>query len=437
MLQLIRQRRAAGLQSRLTPVHDLDRSVVSPGEIAAWQLERLNGLWSKIIQNVPYYRQLHRQDQVPAEFSSLAAFQAAVPLTLREHLRDDLAKRVDATRPADEYRATGGSTAEPVRIPCWSSEAGVAGDAVWLARSWIGISSADRLFLLWGHSHLFGTGMEGAVRKYKRRLFDWLLGYYRWSAYDMSVKALRAAADRMLRFRPAYFLGYSVALHRFAEANADRAPELRRLKLKAVIPTAEGFPSETSRAAIQKLFGSPVRMEYGAVETGVLAHETAEGCYRTLWQNYLVEAVPNPATPDRFDVVVTSLYPRCLPLVRYHLGDQIAVAHPELPVLNFQSVAGRCNDSLTLSSGRIIHSEAFAHIVRDFTGICGYQVIFGPDDALSLHLQTEKDLAPEYRKRILQRLTKLDQTLSNTVLRDVRQLQHSIAGKTPTIIRRR
>ena len=42
------------------------------------------------------------------------------------------------------------------------TEARVAELDHWLGRSRLGIEPADRLFLLWGHAHLFGSGLNGA-----------------------------------------------------------------------------------------------------------------------------------------------------------------------------------------------------------------------------------------------------------------------------------
>jgi phenylacetate-coenzyme A ligase PaaK-like adenylate-forming protein len=434
MLALVRHLRASRIQTALQSYRATAQEI-PPHGIANWQLERLNCNWQQVIRHVPHYRDLVDQARLPTRFASLEEYRALTPITVREDLQGDLLSRTDDSRSPEDYRSTGGSTGQPVRIPCWRSEATVAGTAAWFARSWINIQPADPLFLLWGHSHLFGRGIRGTIRRLRRQLSDVVLGYCRWSAYDISRPAMRRAADRMLKVRPAYVVGYSVALDRFAEANQDRSDDLQQLRLKAVIGTAEAFPRDSSRDALKRLFACPILMEYGAVETGVLAHEVAENDYRTLWQNYLIEAVENPSTPNRSDLLVTSLFPRCLPLVRYRLGDQIPSDEGEFPILSFRRIEGRCNDHVRLPSGRMVHSEAFAHIVRDFALVQGYQIVQRQDDSLELRLQTAAPLEAAQRDQIRQKLGKLDALLLNVKLCEVNDLEHSVAGKTPTVVR--
>jgi len=432
-MKLLRKIRATTVLRRVLHAEALAARLGSESSVAAWQLDRLNEVWTRIVQNVPWYRDQWSRRNLPERFESLDEFASTVPITTRAQLRNRLDQRIDPTRPPEAFRATGGSTAEPLRFPCWTSEAQTAATAAWQARSWLGISPADRLFLLWGHSHLFGTGWRGSVRRAERRFRDLLLGYCRWSAYDLEPSSLRRAAQRLCEFRPDYVVGYSAALDRFAEANLGASDRLRTLNLKAVIATAEAFPSADSRDRIRDLFGCPVLMEYGAVETGVLAHEITESCYRTLWQNYLLECDRSGAD-GRADLLVTSLFPRCLPLVRYRIGDQIEATDDCRTLLWFRRVLGRCNDAITLGTGRVIHSEAIAHIVRDFPQIMAYQLAQFADGRVELRLRTAEEPSPQLQSAIRNRLRLLDAALGETELRRVAKLEQSVAGKTPTVL---
>ena len=74
---------------------------------------------------------------------------------------------------------------------------------------------------------------------------------------------------------------------------------------------------------------------------------------------------------------VTSLYPRCFPLIRYELGDEIELEPGEegLGVARFQSVKGRCNDTVALADGTILHSTTFSQAVRACPEISYFQVV--------------------------------------------------------------
>jgi phenylacetate-CoA ligase len=419
---------------RLSPFNLQDRMAYRNSEIIAEQLRRLNVSWQHCCENVPLIRGLRETGKVPASFESLQHFQQSLPISTKEDWVNRLPEMIDPTQSADQTRATGGSTAKPVKFPVCQAECRRTGAAAWLGRSWVGVSPRDRLFLLWGHSHLFGTGVRGWLNRQRRLISDSIIGYHRFSAYDLSDSALRIAADQLLKFRPDWCLGYSVAWDRFATANADRMNELQSLKLKLIVATAEGFPHADSRHRLEKLFGCPVLMEYGTVETGVLAHETKPGHFRVLWQNHLLESIAS-ADQGRHDIVVTSLYPRCVPLIRYRIGDQFRETNASESVLEFSSIAGRCNDFLELPGGKRLHSELIAHVVRDLPGIRGYQAVQQEKAPVQLHLLSVDDLSNETKEIIRSRLAKLDVSLGKIQIQRVAKLQQSVSGKTPTIAR--
>lgn len=407
----------------------------SEPERLAWQLQQLNQTWQRSLERVPFYRELQRQENLPSRFESLAHFAESVPPVDKRTLQERGAELVDPARPPDFVRMTGGSTAEPVQIPAWSSELGATAPDQWLGRSWYGIRPDSKLFMLWGHSHLLGTGLRGWLNGRRRAVSDRLLGYQRFSAYDLRPEAMRRAAEALLRFRPDYVIGYSVALDAFARVVSDRRPALRALGLKAVVATAESFPSEQSPALLEDCFGCPVAMEYGAVETGLVAHTHPEGGFRVFWRSYLVELAGAATTgPLR----LTALYPRCVPLFRYDIGDEAEIDAADLGsvgLTRLRRVLGRCNDFVRLDDGTQVHSEAFSHAVRPSACVRAYQVV-SEGGRLRLAFTAASELPESEETAIRGRLGRIHDALAGIPLERVEQLEQTIAGKTPMILRR-
>ena len=399
------------------------------------QLDLLNREWERVGREVPYYAGQVASGRLPRSFGSLREFAESVPLVGRPEVREHGTAMTSAGPNADFFRMTGGSTSEPVQLPAWSSEQDHTRPDMWLGRSWFGIDPSSRLFLLWGHSHLLGTGIAGQLRALKVAASDRLLGYLRFSAYDLRREKLREAASAILAHRPAYMIGYSVALDLYARANEDRGAELRTLRLRAVVGTAESFPSPDSVRRLEDLFGCPVTMEYGAVETGLMAHGHPEGGHRAFWRSYLLEAVEGP--PGK-RIVVTSLYPRKFPLVRYDMGDEVDAGEPlgtGEGLAKFSRIVGRCNDAVILPDGAVIHSEVFTHAVRPCRDIAAYQVVQSGED-LRIHYLSSVPLSPEIEEGIRARLVKVHPWLAMVSLDRVPSLERSIAGKTPMVVRR-
>jgi phenylacetate-CoA ligase len=310
---------------------------------------------------------------------------------------------------------------------------------MWLGRSWYGVTPSSRLFLLWGHSHLLGRGFVGWLNGWKRRWKDFLSGYRRVSAYDLQPSALREAARRLIRFKPNYIIGYAVALDLFCRANQDLRDQLRQIQAKVVVGAAEAFPSPESESLLRDLFGCPVAMEYGSVETGLIAHSLPEGGYQVFWRTYFVEADPGPDGRVGHQVRVTSLYPRCVPLIRYDMGDEIEVDNSTnetlLGVDHFRRVIGRCNDYVETDDGAIIHSEAFTHAVRSCAAIAGYQVVQTGSE-IRIDYTAPEPLSDAQADEIVYRLCKVRSELSRTKLNRVNRLAQTAAGKTRMVIRR-
>ena len=402
----------------------------------AIQLTRLNQEWTRTLGSSPYFARLRSDRNLPYRFESLEQFVEQVPPTTRADVQANRAEIQCRGAKPDYFRTTGGSTAQPLQLPAWNSEVDQTGPDMWLGRSWYGITPESSVFLLWGHSHLLGTGIAGWYRARVRKLNDRLLGYTRFSAYDLRPDRLRLAADLLQRQRPDYVIGYSVALDLFAQVNQDRACRLRAAGVKVVVATSESFPSDESAARLQALFGCPVAMEYGAVETGLLAHTHPTGGFDTFWHTHFLDAQPS----DRgHQLYVTSLFPRCFPLIRYAIGDNVILpaeaAGSAVGVRRLAAVAGRCNDYVALEGGAVAHSELFTHAIRMCTEVQAYQVVQAPSGVFIRYVAAHQ-LPSATVEEIRGRLGRIHPSLRAVNLQRVAQLQQTVAGKTRMVVSR-
>jgi phenylacetate-coenzyme A ligase PaaK-like adenylate-forming protein len=325
-------------------------------------------------------------------------------------------------------------------MPAWKREYRALRPDLWIARGWYGIEPRDRLFLFWGHGHLLGSGWRGWINGKVRRVRDALQNYVRHSCYDLGDEALDLAGRRLIESQPRYVIGYGYSLDRLARANASRRDAFRRLRLKAVIGAAEAFPFADTGDVLKEVFGCPVGMEYGAVETGLVAHTTPQGGYRVLWRNFLLEC---QGADDVQEAFITSLYERCTPLFRYQIGDSVvAGAWREMAgdgsLVRFDRVLGRSNQPVRLPSQRTLHSETVSHIVRDQSAVRGYQFVCRADHValhLLLHPPNERVLSSDAKNSILLKARRIDEELAQSMrIEIVDALEQSTAGKHPMVI---
>jgi len=401
------------------------------------QVALLNAEWARARETSPRAARLAREHRLPHRFGTIEEYARRMPPLTKREIQDGAVELRSRGRRPDFYRMTGGSTAAPVRIPAWSSEIRHTNPWAWLGRRRYGITPASRLFLLWGHSHLLGSGWPARVRAMRRALSDRALGYLRFSAYNLAPEALSAGGEALLAFRPDYVVGYSVALDQFARANEHRRAGFRALGLRAVIGTAESFPFPDTGERLADLFGAPVAMEYGAVETAVLAHTVPAGMFEVYWRQHLLEALRGPAG---WRLVVTSLFPRCTPLLRYEIGDLVepgralGSAGPDhlVGLAQIERVVGRTNAFVRVGEA-LIHSEAFTHAVRGVAGIRAYQVLQeGP--RIEVRYLGDEPLAQQAVEGIRERLGRVHPGLAAIPVLRVDALERTVAGKSPMVI---
>src|SRR4029079_19115348 len=146
-------------------------------------------------------------------------------------------------------------------------------------------------------------------------------------------------------------------------------------------------------AMATRAWGVPPFNVYAATETGGIAAECARHRGLHLFEDLIIPAVvddqyrPVPAGQPGDRLLVTVLFSRTLPLIRYEMTDRVTLATqpcPDgLPFRLLASIEGRTDDILTLPAaegGTIrIHPVVF-HRVLDLLDAAGWQVRQGEHD---------------------------------------------------------
>lgn len=400
------------------------------------QLEMFNVLWEDIQLNVPYYKNLVDRSELPQNITNMDDFRG-LPILDREFATKHTEELTNHKKAPDLWSSTGGSTGNPFQFPKWNSENNYYEPAIWYVRSFYGIKRSDKMFRLWGHSHTMGSGLSRYKNILKFKIGLPLIGFKRFSAYDLSTEKLRIAGEEILKFKPKYIIAYSKALNMLARANEDRKDEFHKLNLKAVMGAAEGFEKPSDKDYISNVFGCPVASQYASMETNYIAHTHPNGGFKALWKNNLIECVDeagNPAQTGR--LLVTSLYPRAFPLIRYELGDILEnVDHNDGSVYSFDRVKGRDNDFLMLDKDTPIHSEGISHAIKYSDKIIAYQIKYDNEYNYTIYIKAKASLNNKDISEIRDRLALVDLRLKKLPIKEVDKLEQTIAGKTKWLIK--
>jgi phenylacetate-CoA ligase len=366
-------------------------------QIAAFQLERLNQLWSGAIEHVPYYRECAEKHGLPREFSSLSHFQSTCPILNKDLVRTRQRDFLSVRAGKGTWFHSGGSTGVPASY-FRSREAHLEilrgryqGHAKW------GVDLFDKWVFFWGHAASFSPGLAGKIERLKRPWADWLRNRLRVSAYDLSSESLRDNLRRIADFRPAAIYAYSTAAYLLAKE--AKAVGFRCPSLKMMVLTAEPVLPHIVQAC-EDAFGVPTLAEYGSAETNVLAFEWPDRTLRVRDDIFFVET---PEREDgRYDIVITVLNSHSFPLIRYAIGDvsDTQIQRPEVGFAHLGNIAGRHQDLIYDHSGGAIFAGWFEDVLEHDDAVRRYQIHQATTGELTVSLELTSPQARLDRDRI-------------------------------------
>lgn len=394
-------------------------------------LSAIRRTWADAVKDVPYYSDLVARGEAPAAIRDWRDVMA-LPVLTRQAIQDEPARFVRRSGPPRDRISTAGSTGTPLRLGMGSAERDlmrVVKLAEWQAQ---GYGAGSRLFLLWGHSHLLGTGWKGRLNHLKRRLGDAYLGYRRVDAYRLGPERSAAYAEALMAFRPAGVIGYASALDLFARQASRFRSRFRALGVRFVLATAEAPPRPDTVPLLEDLFGCPVVQEYGGAEFGQVAFKRGPAPFEVYPDLNYVEVEPPDAEGPAGErpLLLTSLYPRYVPLVRYRAGDSLvgptclANGH----VSRFDAVGGRVNDVIALPDGEAIHSVAIFHCIHQEPGVYNIQMVVR-ESGIDIRLVAAREGRPAMETRIRARLRQVHPALEDARFEYVEDLPTTRAGK--------
>ena len=138
--------------------------------------------------------------------------------------------------------------------------------------------------------------------------------------------------------------------------------------MKVCIVTSEML-FEADKMLLEKALGVPVINEYGASEVDLIAIQNPQGDWVVNAETCLVEIVDeqNKVLPygQEGRIIVTQLYNKAMPFIRYEVGDYGILdpkSTPQKPIL--QKLIGRTNDVIHLPNGKRAAGMAFYSITK-------------------------------------------------------------------------
>lgn len=369
-------------------LEQLRRSQWLPREaLEALQMRRLRRLVAHAADRVGYWRELLHATGVTADdLQSLDDLRRLPILTksaARENAYFDLLSDGSDKRKIVKI-ATSGNAGEPLglfldrlqRDTRWANAA--------RHREWAGWTPGAR-WLRAGR----GTSPSDEALSFTERARRMLASGEPVIAADVVDARLRQTlVERVRRDRPAVFEADAEVLQLLAAEGGSVEPWGRR-----IVSTGQTL-APGLRAEIEERLGAPVLDRYGAREFGPLAQQCEAGGWHVNAESVIVEVWRDgrPAGEGEVgDILVTDLTNRCMPLLRYRLGD-VAVATTSscpcgrgLPMLG--AVGGRRPASIQAGPGRRVPASAIGDRLAPYDfAVQRWQIVQPAPDRVVLRL---------------------------------------------------
>ncbi|WP_443634518.1 phenylacetate--CoA ligase family protein [Candidatus Marifrigoribacter sp. Uisw_064] len=204
----------------------------------------------------------------------------------------------------------------------------------------------------------------------KERLKDRLSHRFRFPIFDLSEKKLEEFLSVFRKKKFFFINGHTSSIVLFAKYLKEKKLILTDVcpSLKYCVVTSEML-YDSDKKLLQEILNVPIINEYGASEIDLIAFTNSKDEFivnsETLFVEILDEENNSVPNGEVGKVVITSLYNKAQPLIRYEVGDA-GILSPKgtlkTPIL--QELVGRSNDIAYLPSGKTVPGHTLYYVTK-------------------------------------------------------------------------
>jgi phenylacetate-CoA ligase len=287
----------------------------------------------------------------------------SLPILQKENLQLSLEERLSNGYTLKNIfkNSTSGSTGSPFSF---------AKDKFSHALTWTIIKNRFNWHSLYGKRQARFYGMpKKMVGKGKELIKDFAANRFRFNVFDLTDVAFDKWINKFSSTKFVYINGYTSVLVVFAKYLTTKGLVLKEIcpSLKACVVTSEML-FESDKELLNKSFGVKIINEYGASELDLIAFEDEKNNWVINTEALFVEVLDeeNKVVKDGKvgNIVITSLFNKAHPFIRYKIGDKGAIKKISPKITILQNLEGRSEDLVKLPSGKVSPGLTFYYITK-------------------------------------------------------------------------
>mgnify|MGYP001037532173 CR=1 FL=1 len=388
------------------------------------QLERLqlNAFRKRVewaIDNSPFYQKVYRQAGIEPDDIQTMDDVRRVPLVSKEELR--------VAQQAEPY-LYGEMLGVPVtELTAYHQTAGTTGKPLYVTDTYASWQSMVEAFCY----NIYAMGLRNTDRVFVAFPYNVFIAFWvgHYAAEKIGCEVIpggtmstRARISKMQEVRATALMctpTYGLRMIEVAqEMGIDPAKDLQ---IRKIICAGEPMP-EATRLKLEQLWGANVYDHIGTAEVGPWGYmcDQKKGLHMLesmfLVELLDVETMSRLIQPGEVGVIViTTLFPRSFPTIRYNLKDLAQLSARECPCGRtfrlLDSIRGR-TDNLTKIKGVLFTPLSIEEVIRDnFSQIAEFETIVtkvGTQDNLLVKIELDPSVSPQdfldIRRRLVEAL---------------------------------
>jgi phenylacetate-CoA ligase len=362
---------------------------LSPQALRELQWTRFRSILHHAARHSPFYRRRFAEAGVDPDRILHPEDLPRIPITTREDLRRGQDLVADDHDPAALHRSiTSGSTGQRT-VSYFDPHGWIIGKYLLKGRARLacGVRPWDRIALFQE------SPSNDAVRRHVGRQVS-------YSIHQPPEEIL----DAVRRYAPTVFYGFPSYLMRLAEVSRGS------LRPRRIFTSGE-FLDSVTRREIEQAFGASVFDVYGCTEMKEIAWQCPEKRgYHVNADWVLVESVPLEEQEQHRPntLLVTCLYNRGMPLLRYRLGDTGTLSEDRcacgrgLPLM--APSLGRQVDYLRLPDGSEVSPYSLTCAIEPTAGLLQYQIVQESVDRVLVKVVPGPEFGVDQRRKIVELL---------------------------------
>lgn len=350
--------------------------IAKPEKIQEIQLRRLRDIVSYAYHATPFYRETMDQRGIkPEDLRSIEDLRY-LPIIgradVKEHFHEMLALGVDPGK--CKVTHSSGTTGEPVEYAYDAEALNFARALKVREKLWCGMHPGDRWINIAMTRKRGGHQITGG---------SWrtLLKNYVAKGLDVDViEDLDVQVKQILDFAPTVLQAYPTSLH--AISLDMRRKHITSWKPRLLFTVAE-LLGEDTRILVREVFGMEIMDIYGLIEVGDVSWQCRRAKeYHVNADAIMVEFLNDgqPVAPGEVgEIVVTNLYNKAMPLIRYRSSDAGRPSNDRcdcgcnLPMMKV--IDGKVLDFLVLPDGKLISPHVPKKALLFVPGIARFQIV--------------------------------------------------------------